>query len=97
MPVNKPKFSISYRKLFVGMLIGFEDYNVELSTRPEDRIGSDKMWDRAEKELKEVIEMKKLNYILNEGEGAFYGPKIDFHIKDCLDRKWQCATIQLDF
>jgi len=78
-------------------VFGFEDYNVELSTRPEDRIGSDKMWDRAEKELKEVIEMKKLNYILNEGEGAFYGPKIDFHIKDCLDRTWQCATIQLDF
>ena len=78
-------------------VFGFEDYHVELSTRPEDRIGSDKMWDRAEEELKEVIEMKKLNYILNEGEGAFYGPKIDFHIKDCLDRTWQCATIQLDF
>ena len=78
-------------------VFGFKDYNVELSTRPEDRIGSDKMWDRAEKELKEVIEIKKLNYILNEGEGAFYGPKIDFHIKDCLDRTWQCATIQLDF
>jgi threonyl-tRNA synthetase len=78
-------------------VFGFKDYHVELSTRPEDRIGSDEMWDRAEKELKEVIEMKKINYILNEGEGAFYGPKIDFHIKDCLDRTWQCATIQLDF
>lgn len=76
---------------------GFEDYHVELSTRPPKRIGSDEMWDRAEKVLKEVIENKNLDYIVNEGEGAFYGPKIDFHIRDCLDRTWQCATIQLDF
>jgi len=76
---------------------GFEDYHVELSTRPPKRIGSDEMWDRAEKVLKKVMESKNLDYIVNEGEGAFYGPKIDFHIRDCLDRTWQCATIQLDF
>ena len=76
---------------------GFEDYRVELPTRPLKRIGSDEMWDRAEKVLREVMESKKLDYIVNEGDGAFYGPKIDFHIRDCLDRTWQCATIQLDF
>ena len=76
---------------------GFENYHIEFSTRPPERIGSDEMWDKAERELKEVIENKNLDYIINEGEGAFYGPKIDFHIKDSMDRTWQCATIQLDF
>jgi len=75
---------------------GFE-YNVELSTRPEKRIGSDKMWDKAEKILETVLKKKKMNFKLNKGDGAFYGPKIDFHIKDSLGRTWQCATIQLDF
>jgi threonyl-tRNA synthetase len=78
-------------------VFGFNDYHIELSTRPAERIGSDDMWDKAENTLKVVIESKNLNYKINEGEGAFYGPKIDFHIKDCLDRTWQCATIQLDF
>ena len=78
-------------------VFGFNDYHIELSTRPTERIGSDDMWDKAESVLKEVIESKNLNYKINEGDGAFYGPKIDFHIKDCLDRTWQCATIQLDF
>lgn len=78
-------------------VFGFEDYHVELSTRPLKRIGSDDVWDKAEKTLKNVIEARKLSYKINEGEGAFYGPKIDFHIRDCLDRTWQCATIQLDF
>ncbi len=78
-------------------VFGFNDYHVELSTRPPNRIGSDDIWDKAEKALKEVIESKNVNYKINEGDGAFYGPKIDFHIKDCLDRTWQCATIQLDF
>ncbi|MBU4449668.1 MAG: threonine--tRNA ligase [Actinobacteria bacterium] len=78
-------------------VFGFNDYHVELSTRPLNRIGSDDIWDKAEKALKEVIESKNVNYKINEGDGAFYGPKIDFHIKDCLDRTWQCATIQLDF
>jgi threonyl-tRNA synthetase len=78
-------------------VFGFNDYHMELSTRPLNRIGSDDIWDKAEKALKEVIESKNVNYKINEGDGAFYGPKIDFHIKDCLDRTWQCATIQLDF
>jgi len=72
-------------------------YRVELSTRPEKRIGSDKIWDKAEKTLKSVLEKNKMKYKLNPGDGAFYGPKIDFHIKDSLGREWQCGTIQLDF
>ncbi|MEK6925824.1 MAG: threonine--tRNA ligase [Nanoarchaeota archaeon] len=72
-------------------------YRIELSTRPEKRIGSDKMWDKAEDTLKKVLDKNKLKYKLNKGDGAFYGPKIDFHIKDSLGREWQCGTIQLDF
>lgn len=75
---------------------GFE-YKIELSTRPKKRIGSDKIWDKAEKELENVLKKNKLKYKLNEGEGAFYGPKIDFHVKDSLNRTWQLGTIQLDF
>jgi threonyl-tRNA synthetase len=70
---------------------------VELSTRPEKRIGSDKLWDKAEKILEDVLRKKKIKYKINKGDGAFYGPKIDFHIKDSQGRTWQCATIQLDF
>ncbi len=72
-------------------------YRIELSTRPEKRIGSDEIWDKAESALKKVLEKNKIKYKLNEGDGAFYGPKIDFHLKDSLGREWQCATIQLDF
>jgi threonyl-tRNA synthetase len=72
-------------------------YRVELSTRPEKRIGSDEIWDKAEKALEQVLKKKKMKFKLNEGDGAFYGPKIDFHIKDSLNREWQCATLQLDF
>ncbi|MEK6875085.1 MAG: threonine--tRNA ligase [Nanoarchaeota archaeon] len=72
-------------------------YHMELSTRPEKRIGDDKMWDKAESVLKKVLDKKKVKYKINEGDGAFYGPKIDFHLKDSLGRTWQCATIQLDF
>ncbi|MBU0959045.1 MAG: threonine--tRNA ligase [Nanoarchaeota archaeon] len=72
-------------------------YVLELSTRPEKRIGSDKDWDKAEKLLERVLKRKKVKFKLNSGDGAFYGPKIDFHIKDSLGRSWQCATIQLDF
>ncbi len=78
-------------------VFGFEKYHVELSTRPDKSIGSVKMWDKAEGILKTIIEGKNIDYRINEGDGAFYGPKIDFHITDCLDRTWQCATIQLDF
>jgi threonyl-tRNA synthetase len=72
-------------------------YRIELSTKPEKRIGSDEQWNKAEKVLKNVLKKKKIKYKLNKGAGAFYGPKIDFHIKDSLGREWQCATIQLDF
>lgn len=75
---------------------GFE-YTVELSTRPEKRIGDEKLWDKAESILESVLKKKKMKYKVNKGDGAFYGPKIDFHIKDSLGRTWQCATIQLDF
>lgn len=73
------------------------NYHVELSTRPEKRIGDEKLWNKAEKILEEVLKKNRTNYKLNKGDGAFYGPKIDFHIKDSLGRTWQCATIQLDF
>ena len=72
-------------------------YRVELSTRPEKRIGSDLLWERAEKILEDVLKKKKASYKISKGCGAFYGPKIDFHIKDSLGREWQCATTQLDF
>jgi len=81
---------------FVYSKFGFK-YRVELSTRPEKRIGSDQMWDKAEKILETVLKKKKMPYKINAGDGAFYGPKIDFHLKDSLGREWQCATIQLDF
>ena len=76
--------------------LGFK-YNVELSTRPEDSMGSDEEWNMAENSLKEALNEGGLNYKINEGDGAFYGPKIDFHIEDSLGRSWQCGTIQLDF
>ena len=73
------------------------DYEIELSTRPEKRIGSDKMWDKAENVLEKVLKKKKVKYKISKGEGVFYGPKIDYHIKDSLGRTWQCGTIQVDF
>jgi threonyl-tRNA synthetase len=76
---------------------GFEDFHVELSTKPENHIGSDEIWDIATNALKEALRHKNINYKINEGDGAFYGPKIDFHIQDCLKRSWQLGTIQLDF
>lgn len=72
-------------------------YRVELSTRPDDCMGSDEDWERAEAGLKEALESMGVTYTLNPGDGAFYGPKIDFHLQDCLGRTWQCGTIQLDF
>ncbi len=70
---------------------------LELSTRPEKAMGSKKTWDSAEKSLTQALKVKKLKYKINKGDGAFYGPKIDFHIKDAIGRSWQCGTIQLDF
>ncbi|HHW73897.1 MAG TPA: threonine--tRNA ligase, partial [Firmicutes bacterium] len=77
-------------------IFGF-GYRVELSTRPEKAMGSVEMWDRAEATLERVLQEKGLSYRINEGDGAFYGPKIDFHLEDCLGRSWQCSTIQLDY
>jgi len=77
--------------------MGFDDFFIELSTRPDKYIGDLTVWDVAEKALQNVLEHKGINYKLNPGDGAFYGPKIDFHIRDSLKRSWQCGTIQLDF
>lgn len=76
---------------------GFDDYNVELSTRPEKYVGTIEMWDRAEADLEAALDDTGLEYILNEGDGAFYGPKIDFHFRDSLGRSWQLGTIQVDY
>jgi threonyl-tRNA synthetase len=72
-------------------------YHVELSTRPENSMGSDEQWETATNALKQALDAKKINYKINEGDGAFYGPKIDFHLRDSIGRTWQCGTIQLDF
>ena len=80
----------------VYSLFGFK-YHVELSTRPEDSMGSDEDWEAATDGLKRALDDMKLPYVINEGDGAFYGPKIDFHLEDSLGRTWQCGTIQLDF
>ncbi|MFI4913246.1 MAG: threonine--tRNA ligase [Sedimentisphaeraceae bacterium JB056] len=76
---------------------GFKDFHVELSTKPEKHIGSDEIWDKATEALRGALEHKEMKYQINEGDGAFYGPKIDFHIEDCIGRSWQLGTIQLDF
>jgi len=76
---------------------GFTDYHIELSTKPEKHIGSEEIWQVATDSLRGALEAKGLDYQVNEGDGAFYGPKIDFHIEDCLQRSWQLGTIQLDF
>jgi len=76
---------------------GFEDFRIELSTKPLKHIGSDEIWETATNALKDALAHKKIEYKINEGDGAFYGPKIDFHIRDCLKRSWQLGTIQLDF
>ena len=80
----------------VYKLFGFE-YHVELSTRPEDSMGSDEAWEMATSARQGALDDLGLNYVVNEGDGAFYGPKIDFHLVDCIGRTWQCGTIQLDF
>lgn len=80
----------------VMAIFGFK-FEMEISTRPSQSIGSDEDWERAERALKEVLDSEKLPYDLNEGDGAFYGPKIDIKLKDAIGRKWQCATIQCDF
>ncbi|WP_129596002.1 threonine--tRNA ligase [Anaerophilus nitritogenes] len=81
---------------YLYSIFGFK-YHIELSTRPENSMGSDEEWEMATNALREALEEKGLSYKLNEGDGAFYGPKIDFHLEDCIGRTWQCGTIQLDF
>ena len=76
---------------------GFEDVSIELSTRPEKRVGADELWDKAEGALQQALDRRGLEWKLNPGDGAFYGPKIDFHLRDSLERVWQCGTIQVDF
>jgi threonyl-tRNA synthetase len=76
---------------------GFNDILVKLATRPEERVGSDAAWDKAEKVLAEALDYHQVTWELNPGEGAFYGPKIEFSLRDCLGRVWQCGTIQVDF
>ena len=80
----------------VYSMFGFQ-YHVELSTRPEDSMGSDEDWENATAALEAALKEMELDFVVNEGDGAFYGPKIDFHLEDCLGRTWQCGTIQLDF
>ncbi len=76
---------------------GFDEILIRLSTRPEERVGSDEVWDKAEKALADALDAKGLEWTLLPGEGAFYGPKIEFSLKDCIGRVWQCGTIQVDF
>jgi threonyl-tRNA synthetase len=76
---------------------GFNDLKIELSTRPEKRVGSEEIWDKAESSLKKALESNKIDFTVNPGDGAFYGPKIDFSLRDSLGRVWQLGTIQLDF
>lgn len=82
-----------YRKLY--SVFGLE-YHVELSTRPENSMGSEELWEISTNALRDAAEAAGVSYVINEGDGAFYGPKLDFHIKDCLGRTWQCGTIQMD-
>lgn len=81
---------------YVYNMFGFT-YHIELSTRPEDSMGSDEEWNAATDALRECLKDKGIDFVINEGDGAFYGPKLDFHLNDCLGRTWQCGTIQLDF
>ncbi len=76
---------------------GFESIDIKLSTRPQMRVGSDEVWDKSEAALAEALDTKGLDWSLQEGEGAFYGPKVEFVLRDCLDREWQCGTVQADF
>jgi threonyl-tRNA synthetase len=81
---------------YIYDIFGFK-YNVELSTKPENSMGTDEQWEIATNGLREALEEKGIEYIVNEGDGAFYGPKIDYHLEDAIGRTWQCGTIQLDF
>jgi len=90
-------FNILDLNLHILKSFGFDDYDIYLSTRPEKYVGSDENWERATESLKVALEKKGLGYVVDPGEGVFYGPKIDIKIKDQLGRSWQCSTIQVDF
>ena len=94
--VDEVKMLIAFFQEVYGAF-NLDDVRLELSTRPEKSIGSDEIWEKAEEALKSALENAGIDYQLNAGDGAFYGPKIDFHIRDTLKRSWQCGTIQLDF
>jgi threonyl-tRNA synthetase len=81
---------------YIYDVFGFK-YNIELSTRPENSMGTEEQWNLATDSLREALEEKEIPFKINEGDGAFYGPKIDFHLEDAIGRTWQCGTIQLDF
>jgi threonyl-tRNA synthetase len=91
--------SIAFCKLLLAIYkdFGFEDVGIKFATRPEQRIGSDETWDHAEKSLSDAVKAAGLDFALAPGEGAFYGPKLEFHLRDALGREWQCGTLQLDF
>jgi threonyl-tRNA synthetase len=91
--------AVAFCKLLLSIYrdFGFDDVEIKFADRPPARVGSDAVWDRAEHDLKEAVEEAGLAYTLNPGEGAFYGPKLEFHLRDALGRQWQCGTLQLDF
>lgn len=93
---DEVKFIMKLEDHIYKNVFGFK-YQVELSTRPENSIGDDRLWETAEAALKQVLDELQVPYVINPGDGAFYGPKIDFHLEDCIGRTWQCGTIQLDF
>ncbi len=95
--IKKELYSVIKLALEIYDFFNLELSHIELSTRPENSIGSNEIWQKAESTMKEVLEEEKIKYQINEGDGAFYGPKYDFHLKDSMGRTWQCATIQLDF
>src|SRR6185312_12198704 len=91
--------TIAFCKLLMAIYrdLGFENVRVKLATRPDNRIGGDEIWDKAEAALKQATETAGLDYSLNPGEGAFYGPKLEFVLRDSIGRDWQCGTLQVDF
>jgi len=95
--VTSESIAICQLLLSVYRDFGFDDVEIKFADRPPQRVGSDAVWDRAENDLKAAVEAAGLPYTYNPGEGAFYGPKLEFHLRDALDRQWQCGTLQLDF
>src|SRR6516164_4134557 len=95
--VTSESIAICQLLLSVYRDFGFDDVEIKFADRPPQRVGSDAVWDRAERDLKAAVELAGLPYTYNPGEGAFYGPKLEFHLRDALGRQWQCGTLQLDF